>query len=303
MTEKMNRKDFFKVLGATMLAAPFAKEALKEGVRAPVAKIGEQKAVLVDARRCIGCKGCQVACKAWNDLPAEKTDASQKEYTNPLYFSPITWKVVHFKEIGEYDNTKPGTGGLKWRMLADNCKHCIQPSCVSVCPSGALWKRSDGPVLYDLDRCIGCGYCEMACPWGIPRFDEELHSIRKCTMCHDRIDQGLEPACVATCPTDALQFMTLEEAQRRGRQAEAEGLHVYGLSEVGGTSWIYISDVPFSEFGLPEYSSITHGDFESNLLMQFAGAGLLVGGALIAAVKLYGDRKDKIAKEGDEEES
>ena len=303
MTEKMNRKDFFKVMGATMLAAPFAKEAFKEGVRSPVAHIGEQKAVLVDARRCIGCKGCQVACKAWNKLPAEKTEVSDKEFTNPTYFSPITWKIVHFKEIGEYDNTKPGTGGLKWRMLADNCKHCLQPSCVSVCPSGALWKRSDGPVLYDLDRCIGCGYCEMACPWGIPNFDEELHSIRKCTMCHDRIDQGLEPACVATCPTDALQFMTLEEAQRRATQAETEGLHVYGLSEVGGTSWIYISDVPFTEFGLPEYSSITHGDFESNLLMQFAGAGLLVGGALIAAVKLYGERRDKIAKEGDEEES
>ena len=119
MTEKMNRKDFFKVMGATMLAAPFAKEALKEGVRAPVAKIGEQKAVLVDSRRCIGCKGCQVACKAWNELPAEKTDASQKEFTNPLYFSPITWKVVHFKEIGDYDNPgQAASSGGCWRTTA-----------------------------------------------------------------------------------------------------------------------------------------------------------------------------------------
>lgn len=295
MTEKMSRKDFLKAAGASLMVAPLAFEGLEKGHRSPVQELGKQHGIVVDVRRCIGCKACQVACKGWNKLPAEKTEISKDgEYTNPKYFSAITWKVVHFKEIGEYDNTKPGTGGLKWRMLADNCKHCLQPSCVSVCPSGALWKRSDGPVLYDVNRCIGCGYCEMACPWGIPRFDEELHSIRKCTMCHDRIDQGLEPACVATCPTDALQFMTLEEAQRRGREAEAEGLHVYGLSEVGGTSWIYISDVPFSEFGLPEYSTVTHKGFEMGLLTGFVGVGLFVGGALIAAIKLYAERRETI---------
>ena len=297
MTEKMNRKDFLKAAGASMIVAPLAMEGLTKGQRSPVQQLGKQKAVVVDSRRCIGCKGCQVACKAWNKLPAEQTEVSGGEYTNPTYFSPITWKIVHFKEIGDYDNNQPGTGGLKWRMLADNCKHCLEPGCVSVCPSGALWKRSDGPVLYDVDRCIGCGYCEMACPWGIPNFDEEIHSIRKCTMCFDRIDQGLEPACVATCPTDALQFMTLEEAQKVAREAEANGLHVYGLSEVGGTSWIYISDVPFSEFGLHDYEAITQKGFETGNLISFAGIGLFVGGALIAAVKMYAERKEKIAGE------
>ena len=294
MTEKMSRKDFLKAAGASMMVAPLAMEGLTKGQRSPIQELGKQKAVVVDSRRCIGCKGCQVACKAWNKLPAEQTEVSDGEYTNPTYFSPITWKIVHFKEIGDYNSTTSGTGGLKWRMLADNCKHCIEPSCASVCPSGALWKRSDGPVLYDINRCIGCGYCEMACPWGIPRFDEELHSIRKCTMCFDRIDQGLEPACVATCPTDALQFMTLEEAQKVAREAEANGLHVYGLSEVGGTCWIYISDVPFAEFGLPEYSSLTHKGFETGLLTGFAGVGLFVGGALIAAIKLYAERRETI---------
>jgi len=294
MTEKMSRKDFLKAAGASMMVAPLAMEGLTKGQRSPVQQLGKQKAVVVDVRRCIGCRGCQVACKAWNKLPAEQTEVSDGEYTSPIYFSPITWKIVHFKEIGDYNSATSGTGGLKWRMLADNCKHCLEPSCVSVCPSGALWKRSDGPVLYDINRCIGCGYCEMACPWGIPRFDEELHSIRKCTMCFDRIDQGLEPACVATCPTDALQFMTLEEAQKVAREAEANGLQVYGLSEVGGTCWIYISDVPFTEFGLPEYSSLTHKGFETRLLTGFAGVGLFVGGALIAAIKLYAERREAI---------
>lgn len=297
MTVKMTRKEFLKAAAAPMIIAPLAYEGLSKGTRSPVQELGKTKAVLVDVRRCIGCRGCQVACKAWNKLPAEQTEVTDKEYTSPKYFSSITWKVVHFKEIGDYDNTKPGTGGLKWRMLADNCKHCIDPSCVSVCPTGALWKRSDGPVLYDINRCIGCGYCEMACPWGIPHFDEELHSIRKCTMCYDRIDQGLEPACVETCPTDALQFMTLEEAENRAKEAEAEGLHTYGYSEIGGTSWIFISDVPFSEFGLPELSSATHKNFENNLLTRFATVGLL-GGAALVVIKTYADRRETISQEG-----
>jgi len=300
MTEKMSRKDFLKAAGASLLVAPLAMEGLTGGQRSPVQQIGKRKAVLVDSRRCIGCRGCQVACKVWNKLPAEQTEVSGGEYTNPTDFSPITWKVVHFKEIGDYDNTKSGTGGLKWRMLADNCKHCLEPTCVSVCPSGALWKRSDGPVLYDVNRCIGCGYCEMSCPWGIPNFDEEIHSIRKCTMCFDRIDQGLEPSCVATCPTDALQYMTLEEVQRVAREAETKGLHTYGLSEVGGTSWIYISDVPFSEFGLQDYDSMTQNAFEEGMLIRFAGIGIFIGGALIAAAKLYAERRETIAKQKSE---
>ena len=297
MTMKMTRKEFLKTAAAPMIIAPLALEELSKGTRSPVQELGKQKAVLVDVRRCIGCKGCQVACKAWNKLPAEQTKVTGTEFTNPTYFSPITWKVVRFKEIGDYDNTQPGTGGLKWRMLADNCKHCIEPSCVSVCPTGALWKRSDGPVLYDINRCIGCGYCEMSCPWGVPHFDEELHSIRKCTMCFDRIDQGLEPACVATCPTDTLQFMTLEEAHMKAQEAEAEGLHTYGYSEIGGTSWIYISDVPFSEFGLPELSSTTHKSFQNDLLVKFAGVGLL-GAAALVAIKTYAERRDTLSQEG-----
>ncbi len=299
MEEKMSRRDFLKIIGAPMVLAPIVLESMD--IRSPVQELGAHKAVVVDTRRCIGCRGCQIACKAWNKLPAEKTTVSGPEYTSPSYFSPITWKIVHFKEIGDYDDSRSGTGGLKWRMLADNCKHCLDPSCVDVCPSGALWKRSDGPVLYDINRCIGCGYCETACPWGIPRFDENLKSIRKCTMCFDRIDQGLEPACVQTCPTDALQFMSLEEAQRITREAANDGLHVYGLSEVGGTSWLYISDIPFSEFGLPEYSEATQKSFQTQMLTRFAGIGLLVGGALLVVSKFF-DRKESVEEEKKEED-
>jgi formate dehydrogenase iron-sulfur subunit len=119
-------------------------------------------------------------------------------------------------------------------------------------------------------------------------------------MCHDRIDQGLEPSCVSVCPTDSLQYMNLEEARRVAVDAEANGLYTYGVDEVGGTSWIYISDVPFSEFGLPEYSTVTQKGFESDILVKFAGAGLFVGGAILAAVKLYAERREAIMKSGSE---
>lgn len=299
MTEKMSRKDFLKAAGASLMVVPLALEGLEKGHRTPVQELGKQHGVVVDVRRCIGCKACQVACKAWNKLPAEQTEISKDgEYTNPTYFSAITWKVVHFKEIGDYDSNVAGTGGLKWRMLSDNCKHCLEPACVSVCPAGALWKRADGPVLYDLDRCVGCGYCTMACPWGVPNYDEEINAIRKCTMCFDRIDQGKEPSCVSVCPTDALKFMTLEEARNVANEAKLQGLQVYGLDEVGGTSWLFISDVPFSEFGLPEYTSVSQKGYETDILVKFAGAGLFVGGAILAAIKLYAERRESIAKEG-----
>jgi formate dehydrogenase iron-sulfur subunit len=299
MTEKISRKDFLKAAGASLMVAPLALESLEKGHRSPLQELGKQHGVIVDVRRCIGCKACQVACKGWNKLPAEKTKISEDgEYTNPTYFSAITWKVVHFKEIGDYDTNVAGTGGLKWRMLSDNCKHCLEPACVSVCPTGALWKRADGPVLYDLDRCVGCGYCTMACPWGIPNYDEEINAIRKCTMCFDRIDQGNEPSCVSVCPTEALKFMTLEEARKIANEAKNQGQYVYGLDEVGGTSWIFISDVPFSEFELPEYTSVSQKGYETDILIKFAGAGLFVGGAILAAIKLYAERRESIAKEG-----
>lgn len=303
MSAKITRKDFIKMSGVPIILGPMVVEGIKKGTRAPVQELGAQKAVLVDARRCIGCRGCQIACKVHNQLPGESTDVSDTEFTNPLDFSAITWKVVHFKEIGNYDGNQAGTGGLMWRMLADNCKHCIDPGCVSVCPTGAMWKRSDGPVLYDQSRCLGCSYCTMACPQGIPNFDETINSIRKCTMCFDRIDQGLEPACVATCPTDALQYMTRDEAVKRVNEAKAQGLFTYGVDELGGSNYLFISDVPLTDFGLPDDELMAQKLFESDLLSRFAGVGLLVAGALVAASNVYQERIESIAatnREGDD---
>jgi formate dehydrogenase iron-sulfur subunit len=277
MNEKINRRDFLKISGAgagvaALLTSSITSSKAEEVVETTSEK---QKAMLIDVRRCIGCKACQVACKEWNELPAEKTTITETEYTNPSKFSAVSWDIVTFKEIGSYDAKAEGTGGLKWRAVSQRCMHCMDPQCVSVCPTQALIKRRDGPVIYDANRCVGCDYCVMACPWHVPHLNEESKVIGKCTMCADRIEAGMEPSCVAACPTDSLQFgdrdVILEEAHNSGET------YIYGEKEAGGTSMIYISDVPFEEFGLPKVSSEPPATFNLNMLKPILGVGAVLG--------------------------
>ncbi|RLC93269.1 MAG: hypothetical protein DRI40_08945 [Chloroflexi bacterium] len=209
------------------------------------------KGVLVDTTKCIGCRACQVACKQWNGLPAEET-VNRGTYENPPHLSGKTFTKVRFTEIED-------NGRLQWVFTKIQCMHCVDPACVAACLVGALQKRDDGPVIYDKGRCIGCRYCMMACPFGIPTFEwwDRWPWIRKCTLCVNRwpgTDQ--EPACVAACPTGALKFgdreALIEEARERIAAHPGKYVnHIYGEKEVGGTSWLYLSAVPFTELGFP----------------------------------------------------
>jgi formate dehydrogenase iron-sulfur subunit len=249
------------------------------------------KAVLIDLRRCIGCRACQVACKRWNNREATATELnsdSKLEWTNPPELSPQTYTYVKFVKTGSGDN-------LNWTFSKIQCNHCIQPHCVAACPTTALIKSDDGPVLYRKELCIGCAYCINACPFGVPKFDEEHKVIEKCTFCAERLKENIEPACVQACPTDTLLLTSLEEAQKKATEAENRGNYIYGLREVGGTSWIYISDVPFSELGFPSLTSATPETYQTGLLSRFAGIGIL-GGALYATMQMYSQRKEKVAE-------
>ena len=208
------------------------------------------KAMLVDTTRCTACRGCQVACKQWNDLPAEET-TNVGSYQNPYRLSAYTWTLVQMREV-EHE------GRLYWTFLKRQCMHCLHPACVSACPVGAMHKLPEGPVLYNDARCIGCRYCMTACPFRIPRFewDKAVGYIRKCHFCYDRLAEGLAPACVKTCPSGALQFGEREEMialaeQRLKAQPEKYIQHVYGKEEGGGTSVLILSAVPFAYLGLP----------------------------------------------------
>ena len=209
------------------------------------------KAVLIDLTKCIGCRGCQAACKQWHDLPAEETK-NFGSYQNPPDLSAKTWTLVKFDEVAV-------DGEFMWLFSKRQCMHCEHPACVSACTVGALTKTAEGPVITDKDKCIGCRYCQYACPFGVPSFqwDETLGLIGKCTMCVDRQAEGLDPACVKACPTGALVFGERDELLVEARNRITSDTHryvsrIYGEKEVGGTSVLYLSPVPFDKLGFPE---------------------------------------------------
>ena len=209
--------------------------------------------ILFDAHLCTGCRGCQVACKQWNDLEATET-TNTGSYQNPPRLSSRTWLVMRFKELEDGDK-------VKFVFGRHACMHCEHPGCASACPLQALHKTKEGPVLYRADRCFGCRYCMLACPFEIPTFEWDQNEfqgpwIKKCTMCADRLSVGREPACVQACPAKALKYGQRDDLlayaeDRIQKHPETYVQHVYGKTEAGGTSLLYISHVPFEDLGLP----------------------------------------------------
>ena len=254
------------------------------------------KGVLYDANKCIGCRACQVACKQWNQLPAEKT-SNRGTLENPPQLSARTFTKLRFREV-EHD------GEFHWVFAKIQCMHCEDPACVAACLVGALQKTKDGPVIYDDRRCIGCRYCMIACPVGVPTFewDEPLPWIRKCTFCADRQGGGLEPACVTTCPSGALKFGEREEliAEARERIAAHPGEyvdHIYGEKEVGGTSWLYLSPVPFEELGFPnlKYEAVT---VNPERAMSGVPPALIAVAALMSGIYWLTKRRNRLSQVG-----
>jgi formate dehydrogenase iron-sulfur subunit len=229
----------------------------------------KQHAFLFDATRCIDCRACMVACSVENKIDMDKTR---------IWVAGIGVK-------GKYPD-------LERETMVYHCMHCTAPDCLSACPVGAYTKRNDGPVLYDAKKCIGCRYCMNACPFGVPHFDYDKGLVEgafidKCTMCTQRIDIGLVPACVATCLTDALVFGEradlVSEAHNR-IQAHPDRYidHVYGETENGGTSYLILSHVPFTELGLPNIGSLPVKDV-SEKVMEFTIPFALGWGAVLTA--------------------
>jgi len=193
------------------------------------------KALLYDATVCIGCKQCEAACAEKNKLRYDDAVAAENQQSDHKYTVVLT------------------KGDKFMRRL---CMNCQDPACASVCPVGALRKTAAGPVTYDADRCMGCRYCMIACPFGVPKYEwgKVLPKVQKCTMCPERVSAGLPTACAEACPTGATKFGERDdlilEAQQRIRDNPGTYVnHIYGLNEVGGTSVLLLSSVPFEEFG------------------------------------------------------
>jgi formate dehydrogenase iron-sulfur subunit len=215
-------------------------------------------AMLLDLSKCTACRGCQAACKQWNDLPAVKT-TNRGTYQNPPDLSHSTYTLIHFKEYERND------GSLAWLFLNQRCLHCTNAACVDACPTGALAYNEMGFVSYEEEKCNGCGYCTQFCPFGIPRLGDPNRltgeaKSSKCTFCQDRTTNGLQPACAQACPTGAILFGERDELVQQGRQRvdylktvkNLSNARLYGETELGGLHQMYVLEEKASVYGLPE---------------------------------------------------
>lgn len=223
----IRRREFLRDLsmggiGGALLAGSRIAEAAQPGV---------QYGVLVDTRRCVNCKACQIACKMWNGNEPDPTTYKRK-------FTPSTFTYVsECKHTGAFPN-------VNYHTAKRQCMHCEHPECVEACPMGgaAIHKEPNGLVLVNHENCIRCESCTEACPFGgAVNLDENAHLMTKCTFCVDRVQNGLVPACVDTCPAGVLQFGTLEEVNAKALEAKHQGYPVHGLKgERWATSWLYV---------------------------------------------------------------
>ncbi len=262
---KMNRRTFMKAaiaIGGSSVIG-FSEKALAEE---DFSELPSRFGVLTDLTRCVGCRACEGACNDANKLPAPEVSFDDqsvfKQERRP------DWRA--YTVVNQYRNPKDKNTPIFRKV---QCFHCNEPACASACLVGAIKKTPEGAVLYDESICIGCRYCMAACPFSIPAYDyfsALKPKLVKCTMCHKRISNGDVPACVEACPEKVHTFGKRKELIRLAREIIIKNPdkyvdHIFGEHEAGGTSWMYISGIPFEQAGFPtnilkvSYPSFTRG--------------------------------------------
>ncbi len=317
----VGRRDFFKIFSAGAVTASGIKPALAEPRRVlPPKAVG----ILYDATLCIGCKVCEVACKNRNNKPKVHSEIETYYGVDQVWDSARDLDSSTMNKIKLYRN---GTGEVKDRavdgfsFIKRACMHCIDPDCASACPVSALVKDPvTGIVKYDINACCGCRYCQVACPYLIPKFEYEkaFPQLVKCEMCQHIIAGNGIPGCCEACPTGASIFgpvmLLLEEAKKRLAMKEgevydfpistvnAENLtsrpvasyvnHIYGEKEGGGTQYIILSGIPFQNLGLPDLPD--HSDASiSESIQHTIYKGMILPLVLLAGLSFLSYRSTK----------
>jgi formate dehydrogenase iron-sulfur subunit len=265
----------------------------------------ERMGFFTDTTTCIGCKACEVACKQWNDLPADGGElVAGGSYDHTRSLGASTWRHVRFVEVvappipgesEELDLLAVASGGAqldRWVFMSDVCKHCSNAGCLDACPTGALIRTEFDTVIVQPDVCNGCGYCIPSCPFGVIDRDHDDGRAAKCTLCYDRLEDGMEPACAKACPTDSIQFGVRDEladlARRRVATLHERGLdhaYLYGLDEdmAGGLGAFFLLTEAPARYGLPAAadSPIQQQVIPSTVASMGAGLGAAVATALV----------------------
>lgn len=291
----ISRRKFLGWIGAAGASATLAKPARAAGGK-HFEGFPDTDGVLFDAVKCIGCRRCEAGCNKVNDLPEPDVpfdDLTVLEENRRTHAD--TYTVVN-----KYDVAKQKSP--LYRKI--QCNHCLEPACASACFVGAFTKTKTGAVIYDASVCVGCRYCMIACPFEIPTYEYDkafTPRIMKCTLCYPRIKEGLLPGCVEACPTEALTFGKRKDLiklarERIYRHPERYEDHIYGENEMGGTNWLYLSPVPFSEIGMREDLGTTSAP---ELTAGALGAVPMVVGlwpVLLTGIYAMNKRKEKIAR-------
>ena len=256
---------------------------------------------VTDTTLCIGCKACDVACKQWNQLPMDNFGWTGHSYDNTTDLGATTWRHVAFVEqIADATGRRPTAMQpfqSNWLMLSDICKHCVNAGCLEACPTGSIIRTEFDTVVIQQDICNGCGYCVPACPFGVPELSPADHRAHKCTLCYDRLADGLEPACSKACPTDSIQFGPVDELFRRAeqrledlRERGVEQAYIYGDRTVGGTGGIdglnafFVLTAEPEVYNLPAYPELPQ-EKVGRAFLATLGAAVALGVAAVAALR------------------
>ena len=252
--------------------------------------------MLVDTTRCIGCRACEVACGQANGMlvpDVEKDAALEKERTT----SEKQWTVVN-----RYKTEKGDV------FVKKQCMHCWQPACTAACLTNAMFKTREGPVIWNADKCMGCRYCMISCPFDMPKFEYDSANprIQKCQLCASRVAEGRQPACVEACPAQALTFgrrgNLLDEARHRIYTEPTKYVHeVYGEREAGGTSWLYLSAVPFDQLGFrTDVAKTAYPTFVKEFLYAVPQVDILAPLFMLGLARVAAGRQAKDAQDVDD---